>query len=98
MKYGKYTFTLLFVFLIVFVISMGNEKKIIENTTHTIKIVDNITNEFLVGVKVGDKYSDLDGNITINSNELLTLELISYENLHIVVKNDDSVVRMNSIK
>lgn len=86
----KYAF--LFILLFSFISTLGLEHNLIK-----VKIVDNLTNEILVGVKSGNKYSDLDGIVLIEKDKLISLELISYEKLNIMIKND-TIIKMNTIK
>lgn len=62
-----------------------------------IKIVDELTNETLVGVKNGNTYSDLDGILLVDKDKPISLEFISYEKLNTIVKND-TIIKMSSIK
>ena len=62
-----------------------------------IKIVDELTNETLVGVKNGNTYSDLDGMLLVDKDKPIYLEFISYEKLNTIVKND-TIIKMSSVK
>ena len=62
-----------------------------------IKIVDEKTNETLAGVKNGNNYSDLDGILLVDKDKPIYLELISYEKLNTIVKND-TIIKMSSVK
>lgn len=62
-----------------------------------IKIVDELTNETLVGVKNGNSYSNLDGILLVDKDKQISLELISYEKLNTIIKND-TIIKMSSVK
>ena len=61
----KYAF--LFILLFSFSSTLSLEHNLIK-----VKIVDNLTNEILVGVKSGNKYSDLDGIVLIEKDKLIS--------------------------
>lgn len=53
----------------------------IKNNMIKLTIIDNNTKELLVGVKVNDKYTDLDGNVYVNKYDKLTITFISYDRM-----------------
>jgi len=95
----KYTFLLIMMFILNLNVDAkkeGKETKI--NNEITIKIVDEKTNELLVGVKNDNTYSDFDGNLKINKNKEINLELISYRKLNIESIKNDTIIKMKMIE
>jgi len=93
----KYTFLFIALFVVFTTFSKDKGTKIESTQEVYITIVDDITNETLVGVKNGSKYSNLDGKIKVNKDDSISLEFISYEKLNTIVKND-TIIKMSSIK
>ena len=90
----KYTFLVLSLISILTLTTLSSKTP---NQGITIHIVDSATNESLAGVKIGNKYSDLDGHLLVRKDESISLELISYEKLNTTVKKD-TIIKMSSIK
>jgi len=95
----KYLIVILLMLLSLNLIS-NNKKEIktISNQEIYIKIVDQKTNEYLVGVKNNDKYSNFDGVLKVNKGENISLELVSYEKVNITSIKNDTIIKMNIIK
>lgn len=82
--------------------NLFNTEKIIEsNKTNDIivTIINKETNEKLVGVKnfTNNTYSNFDGKMIIQKNTIANLNLISYENNQILIKND-TIIKLIKIK
>jgi hypothetical protein len=89
-------------YIILFFILNFNLKESPKNTPiinqeMSIIIVDESTNETLVGVKNNNNYSDLDGILKINKGDSINLELISYEKLIISSIKNDTIIKMSKI-
>jgi hypothetical protein len=69
------------------------------NKKVSITLLDKDTNEILVGVRnqVDNSYSNFDGELLVNKNSLVSLELISYNGIQLEVKND-TIIRLTKIK
>ena len=62
----KYLIVILFMMLNLNLISKEKTEKKVNNQEIYIKIIDQKTSEYLVGVKNNDKYSNFDGLLKIN--------------------------------
>jgi hypothetical protein len=94
-------------YLIILVIVSGlflswkDESNSNSNSSNKVSIIllDKDTNEKLVGVKNknDNSYSNFDGELLINKNSVVSLELISYNNIQLEVKND-TIIKLSKIK
>ena len=64
----------------------------------SITIVDDNTDEVLVGVKDlnSGTYSDLNGKIYIQKNSTVRLHLISYDDTLVSSLNDDKIIKLSN--
>ena len=95
----KYLMVILFLLLNLNLISKEKKEiKKVNNNEIYIEIIDQKTNEVLVGVKNGDKYSNFDGLMKINKGDNVCLELVSYEKVSLLNIKNDTIIKMNIIQ
>jgi hypothetical protein len=82
-----------------FLSGIGKEKRELSNNKVLLILMDNETNERLVGVKNKNDnlYSNFDGELLVNINSIVSLEFISYNNVQLEVKQD-TIIRLSKIE
>ena len=85
---------LILILILIFTLNVEVTKTetIMENITVTVK--DITTNETLVGVKIGDKYTNFDGNVKVKKGDY-NLDFISYQNIKILIDHDTIIYLKN---
>lgn len=90
---------ILFIVSVLFLSGTGKEKSSVSSNEVLIILLDNETNERLVGVKnkIDNSYSNFDGELLVKKSSLVSLEFISYNNVQLEVKKD-TIIRLTKIK
>lgn len=76
-----------------------NDKEIAQIKNYSIiTVVDIDTGEELVGVHDvnGGKYTNLNGDMIVQKNDIITLQFISYESVKLKVEND-TIIKLKSL-